>query len=139
MSTSDFVSHSEEETRRFAAEFARSLNGSEKICLIGPLGAGKTTFVRGLVVALGIDEKEVSSPTFTLVREYGRNPVIYHIDLYRLEKEDEIFEAGIYDLLTGDNLVLIEWADHLHRYAPPDCLTLRFSHIDETSRRIQSV
>lgn len=137
MTTSDFISHSEEDTRRFAADFASQLGGNEKICLIGPLGAGKTTFVRGLVRALGIDEKDVSSPTFTLVREYGRSPVIYHIDLYRLEKEDEIFEAGIYDLLTGDNLVLIEWADHLHRYAPADPLTLRFSHIDENSRLIQ--
>lgn len=136
MTTSDFISHNETETRDFAADFARTLRGNEKICLIGTLGAGKTTFVRGLVQALGIDEHEVSSPTFTLVREYGANPIIYHVDLYRLDKEDEIFEAGIFELITSDNLVLIEWADHLHRYFPQSCITLRFSHIDESSRRI---
>lgn len=137
VNTSGFISRSEEETRRFAADFARTLRADEKICLIGTLGAGKTTFVRGFVEAFAIDSNAVNSPTFTLVREYGKRRKIYHIDLYRLENEEEIFEAGIFELLGSDNLVLIEWADHLIRYFPRDCIVLRFAHISETERRIE--
>lgn len=135
--TSSFISHSEEETRRFAAEFARSLNGSEKICLIGPFGAGKTVFVRGFVESFGISSSEVMSPTFTLVREYGSTPKIFHVDLYRLDKEEDIFEAGIYEILTSDELVLIEWADQLKRYKPHPAITIRFSHLTDNERLIE--
>ncbi len=137
MSTSTFISTSEPETRTYAAQFAGTLRGNEKICLIGPLGSGKTTFVRGFVEAFGLRGSHVQSPTFTLVREYGSKPKIYHIDLYRLEKEEDIFEAGIFDILTGDDLVLIEWADRLQKYAPRDHITLHFSHGDQNDRIIE--
>ena len=137
MSTSKFISASETETRSYAVKLASSLRGNEKICLIGPLGSGKTTFVRGFVEASGIPSLLVQSPTFTLVREYGSRPKIYHIDLYRLEKEEDIFEAGIFDILIGEDLVLIEWADRLQKYAPPDNITLRFSHDDQNQRIIE--
>ena len=132
-----FFSSTEEYTRRIAREFALSLTGNEKICLVGPLGAGKTTFVRGFVEALGIPVEDVMSPTFTLVREYGTGKKIYHVDLYRLEKEDDIFESGIFDLLGGEDLVLIEWADRLKRYHPADCLEVRFMHGREDIRVIE--
>jgi len=137
MSTSKFISASEAETRSYAAKFGSSLRGNEKICLTGPLGSGKTTFVRGFVEAFGIPGSQVQSPTFTLVREYGSKIKIYHIDLYRLEKEEDIFEAGIYDILTGDELVLIEWADKLVKYSPRDCIRLRFSHGVQNDRIIE--
>lgn len=137
MSTSKFISASEAETRSYAVKLASSLRGNEKICLVGPLGSGKTTFVRGFVEAFGIPSLLVQSPTFTLVREYGSKPKIYHIDLYRLEKEEDIFEAGIFDVLTGDELVLIEWADRLQKYLPRDYITLRFSHGDQNQRIIE--
>ena len=137
MTISGFISRSEEETRHFARDFARTVRSDEKICLIGTLGAGKTTFVRGFVQAFGIEEQEVNSPTFTLVREYGQAPRIYHVDLYRLDREDEIFEAGIFELITSDEIVLIEWADHLDRYFPPRCIVVRFSHVSETERHIE--
>lgn len=137
MNTSKFISASESETRSYAAQLASTLHGNEKICLIGPLGSGKTTFVRGFVEAFGIRSSYVQSPTFTLVREYGSKPKIYHIDLYRLEKEEDIFEAGIFDVLTGDDLVLIEWADRLQKYAPHDRITLHFSHGGQNDRIIE--
>src|SRR5262249_44710067 len=110
---------------------------NEKICLIGPLGAGKTTFVRGFVEAFGIPSGKVQSPTFTLVREYDSAKKIYHVDLYRLDKEDDIFEAGIYELLTGDDLVLVEWADRLQRYFPKGSTVIRFTHLDSDGRLIE--
>jgi len=138
VSISKFISHSEEETRSFAANFARGLKGNEKICLMGPLGAGKTTYVRGFVSAFGIDSRRVQSPTFTLVREYGAEKKIFHVDLYRLEKENDIFEAGIHELLGTDELILVEWADRLQRYYPEDCIVVRFSHASGNERVIET-
>jgi tRNA threonylcarbamoyladenosine biosynthesis protein TsaE len=136
VSISTFVSHSDSETRRFASQFASQLKGNEKICLIGPLGAGKTTFVRGFVEGFNIPSGDVQSPTFTLVREYGTSPKIYHIDLYRFDKEEDIFEAGIYELLTGDELVIVEWADKLTRYYPHPSIRIEMKHSGEQAREI---
>lgn len=135
--TSSFISHSEQATREFASQLARTLKGTEKICLIGPLGSGKTVFVRGFVEAFGLSPRDVMSPTFTLVREYGSGKKIYHVDLYRLEKEEEIIEAGIHELLLSDELVLIEWADRLERHYPPDALNIHFAHGDAGERLIE--
>lgn len=138
MSTSKFISHSEQDTRTFAAAFAAKLRGNERICLLGSLGSGKTTFVRGLVQALGIPASYVQSPTFTLVREYGTRPKIYHIDLYRLDKEEDIFEAGIFEILNAEEgIVLIEWADKLEKYHPAECIELLFSHLGPADRQIE--
>ena len=131
-----FVSSTEVYTRKVAREFAKALQGGEKICLIGPLGAGKTTFVRGFVAAFGISGDEVMSPTFTLIREYGSHKKVYHVDLYRIDNEEEIFEAGIFDLISGDQLVVIEWADRLDKYFPKDCIVIRFSHGEQGLRII---
>jgi tRNA threonylcarbamoyladenosine biosynthesis protein TsaE len=136
-SYSSFISQSEQETRNIAARFAGSIQGNEKICLFGPLGSGKTSFVRGFVESFGISPSEVSSPTFTLVREYGKQNKIYHVDLYRFDNEEEIFEAGIYELLTGDDLVLVEWADRLKRYYPEGAIRIDFAHAGETRREIR--
>lgn len=137
VSTSSFISHSEQATREFAAQLAGTLKGDEKICLIGPLGSGKTVFVRGFVETFGLSPKDVMSPTFTLVREYGTTKKIYHVDLYRLEKEEEIFEAGIHEIIRGDDLVLIEWADRLVAHYPPDALTIHFAHGESGERLIE--
>jgi tRNA threonylcarbamoyladenosine biosynthesis protein TsaE len=136
VNTSKFISQSEEETRSIACEFAKKLQGNEKVCLIGPFGAGKTTFVRGFVAAFGIDPRKVQSPTFTLVREYGDKKKIYHVDLYRLEKENDIFEAGIHELLGTDELVLVEWADRLQKYLPEERIEVLFEHAPDTQREI---
>ena len=137
MSISTYISHSEQETRKFASDFAKTLKGGEKICLVGPLGAGKTTFVRGFVEAFNYSSADVQSPTFTLVREYGNSPTIFHVDLYRLDKEEDIFEAGIFELLGSDELVIVEWADNLKKYYPQPSIRVEMSHDGETSRIIR--
>jgi tRNA threonylcarbamoyladenosine biosynthesis protein TsaE len=137
VNTSTFISHSDQETRQFAHDFAKKLKGGEKICLVGPLGAGKTTFVRGFVEAFSYPSAEVQSPTFTLVREYGSSPTIYHVDLYRFNNEEEIFEAGIYELLGSDELVILEWADNLKRYYPHPSIRIEIQHADENVREIR--
>jgi tRNA threonylcarbamoyladenosine biosynthesis protein TsaE len=137
VSISTYISHSEQETRQFASDFAKKLKGGEKICLVGPLGAGKTTFVRGFVEAFNFPSADVQSPTFALVREYGVSPRIYHVDLYRLEKEEDIFEAGIYEILSSDELVILEWADNLQKYYPHPSIRIEIDHDGESSRHIR--
>ncbi|HSE25141.1 MAG TPA: tRNA (adenosine(37)-N6)-threonylcarbamoyltransferase complex ATPase subunit type 1 TsaE, partial [Pyrinomonadaceae bacterium] len=82
--TGEFTSHSPEETFNFGHQLGARLNGGEILLLSGPLGAGKTIFVKGICSALGIDEEDVTSPSFTLVNPYQGRLWLYHLDLYRL-------------------------------------------------------
>ncbi len=112
------VTHSEDETADVAAALASSLAPGSVVLLSGNLGAGKTAFVRGLARGLGIDEEEVSSPTFTLIHEYrgGRVP-LYHVDLYRVDRPREIEDLGLEEMAAG-GVMAIEWADKLGRPWP---------------------
>lgn len=108
------ISKSPEETRRFAATLGASASTGRVIGLIGDLGAGKTEFVKGFAEGLGITER-IHSPTFTLVNEYrsGRLP-LYHLDLYRLEHEDQVRAAGLEIYLPpADGISLVEWFDRI--------------------------
>lgn len=107
------VTHSEEETFRFAETMARAFGGREVVLLTGELGAGKTVFARGLAAGLGVKETtSVCSPSYCLVNVYqGRVPV-FHIDLYRLQGEAEIRDLGWEDYL-GEGVVIVEWAEKL--------------------------
>lgn len=113
--SSRFVSHSEADTRRFAAQLADTLTPGIILLLSGDLGAGKTAFVKGLAEGLGLTADDVTSPTFTLVHEYrgGRLPLI-HIDLYRLPKT-ELDELGFDADLATIGVTAIEWAERLSR------------------------
>lgn len=111
--TAHFTSHSEAETRKIASTLAATLRPGAILLLSGDLGAGKTAFVKGLAEGLGVDARDVTSPTFTLVHEYrgGRLPLI-HVDLYRLERAD-LLELGMDSDLAATGVVAIEWAERL--------------------------
>jgi tRNA threonylcarbamoyladenosine biosynthesis protein TsaE len=102
---------SERGTSAAGEQLARILEAGDVVLLFGELGAGKTAFVRGLARGLGAEAADVTSPTFTIVQEYpgGRLP-LYHVDLYRLEPA-EIADLGLDELIEGDGVVAIEWAD----------------------------
>jgi tRNA threonylcarbamoyladenosine biosynthesis protein TsaE len=105
---------SEEDTARFGEELAGCIEHGACVCLVGPLGAGKTVLVGGLCRGLGIDETVVS-PTFILLETFeGRLPVV-HVDLYRLERERELEELGVFDYLAGGAVLLAEWGDRSPR------------------------
>lgn len=113
-------------TVRAGERLAGLVRGGDAIALIGDLGAGKTTLVGGLVAALG--GGAATSPTFSLVNEYPGRLIIWHVDLYRLEREVELRELGLDDLF-GDRrgVVLVEWADKF-AVMPPDHLRLELEH-----------
>ena len=109
-----YLTYSERETAGIAGTLARRLPPGTVVLLYGELGTGKTTFVRGFVEGIGIDPDEVSSPTFTLIQEYGGGSRVYHVDLYRL-KSEEVDDLGLEELPESGGLVCIEWADRLPR------------------------
>jgi tRNA threonylcarbamoyladenosine biosynthesis protein TsaE len=105
------TSGSEDQTIAAGEHLGRSLQAGEVVLLYGDLGAGKTAFVRGLAAGLGANPEDVSSPTFTIVQEYpGSASTLYHVDLYRLEPA-EVDDLGLEDLVAGDGIVAIEWAE----------------------------
>ena len=115
-------------TRAAGARLAAALEGGEAIALVGELGAGKTTFVAGLVDALGGGVAQ--SPTFALIHEYpGGRLVVWHADLYRIDKERELPELGLDDVI-GDprGVVIVEWADKFD-VLPADHLRLELAHV----------
>jgi len=118
---SEFVSRAAEDTFNYGRQLGEELKGGEILLLSGPLGAGKTIFVKGLAAALGIDRQEVTSPTFTLVNPYAGTLLLYHIDLYRLNDGPSAAHAvDLEELLSDENAVIvIEWAERLGNYPLP--------------------
>jgi tRNA threonylcarbamoyladenosine biosynthesis protein TsaE len=125
---------SEEETAAAGETLAATLRAGDVILLFGELGAGKTAFVRGLARGLGAPEADVSSPTFTLVQEYEGRVTLYHVDLYRLEP-NELEGLGLEELISGDGVVAIEWAERWHG-RPDDVIEVQLEHAGEDRRRV---
>ena len=129
------VTASEEETQAVARELSSTLRAGDVVLVSGDLGAGKTTFVRGLAEGLGIDPREVSSPTFTLVHEYrGNGLTLYHADLYRLESA-ATDDLGLEEIGVKDGVLAIEWPDRL-THDLPGAMLVRLEVVDDASRRI---
>ena len=125
---------SEAETAAVGRELAARLQPGDVVLLVGELGSGKTAFVRGLAEGLGIDPAEVSSPTFTIIQEYGGGRVpLLHVDLYRLEPR-EVDDLGLEEL-GAEAVTAIEWADRLPR-APQASVRVTLKHAGESVREI---
>jgi tRNA threonylcarbamoyladenosine biosynthesis protein TsaE len=117
----DFLSSSPEETFNYGFRLGEQLGGGEILLLSGPLGAGKTIFVKGICAALGIEEDEVTSPSFTLVNHYAGRLRLYHIDLFRLDEGASAAHAvDLEDLLADETgVIVIEWAERMGHYPLP--------------------
>jgi tRNA threonylcarbamoyladenosine biosynthesis protein TsaE len=126
------------ETQRIGIALAAGLVGGDVVSLIGDLGAGKTTFTQGVARGLGIT-RPVTSPTFTLVNRYrtAGGTYLQHVDCYRLaDAPREMWDMGLFDLLAGEDIVLIEWADRIAGLLPDDMLEIRFEYVTDDSRRL---
>jgi tRNA threonylcarbamoyladenosine biosynthesis protein TsaE len=136
-SATSLLSASEAETRDAGERLAERLCPGDTVLLSGSLGAGKTAFVRGVARGLGVDPAEVRSPTFTLVNIYpGRFPV-YHIDLYRIDRREELSELGLEEMIDSDGVALVEWAERLGRYAPVRAVRVQIEDLGGSRREIR--
>jgi tRNA threonylcarbamoyladenosine biosynthesis protein TsaE len=133
-----FESRSEEETRALGQTLAVLLPPDGVVLLIGDLGAGKTTLAQGIAAARGAAcAEDVSSPTFTLIHEYGDPVSVYHLDLYRLDTAEQARRLGIEDIYDAPALVLVEWGERFPDLLPENRIEIRIRMFGETEREIE--
>jgi len=133
----DIVTHSPEETLQFGRNLAGDILPPCLVLLHGELGSGKTTLTKGIVAGLGAaGEEEVTSPSFTLVHEYGRENKVYHVDLYRIEDAHDLGTLGLDDLLGQKATVLVEWGEKLGDNAMAPRVDIHLEHMGDDERRI---
>ena len=133
-----FETQSDEETREAGWQIAKWLPAQAVVALVGDLGAGKTTLTQG--IAEGRDAaraEDVSSPTFTLIHEYGEPVRVYHVDLYRLETAEQARRLGLEDLFDQAALVLIEWGDKFPELLPADVFRITLASTGDEGRVIE--
>ena len=127
---------SEEETFHFGESLGRTLSGEELILLQGELGTGKTVFARGIASGLGIDPDEVGSPTFILVDKHVGRLTMYHADLYRLDREEDMFDLSLDEFADVGSVVVVEWGERLPVPLREGALEVSFTDLGDDSRRI---
>ncbi len=131
------VTHSAEETVALGRELAVLVRPPCLVLLEGELGAGKTTLVKGLVAGLGAAEEDaVTSPSFTLVHEYGTDSKVYHADLYRIEGSRDLASLGLEELVGQVTTVFVEWGEKLGDNIPIPCVRIQMEHCGRDDRRI---
>jgi tRNA threonylcarbamoyladenosine biosynthesis protein TsaE len=131
-----YISKGPEETSEIGFRLGRHLKPGDVVGLYGELGAGKTTMVKGIARAFGIDERDVASASFTIISEYHTTPPFIHIDLYRIEQGGELSELGLWEL-TGDGYIsVIEWAEKAEIWLPEDVIKVRLKSVNEGTREI---
>ena len=126
---------SPEETIAFAEKVGRKLSGGDVIAYRGGLGAGKTTFTRGLAIGMGLPD-EVSSPTFSLVNEYRGELTLYHFDMYRILNEEALETTGFYDYMDDSSVIAVEWSENIEGCLPDNTIYIDIERISDNVRRI---
>ena len=138
MITSQHVeARSFKETLDVGDRLGRELQRGAVVALFGELGAGKTALIKGIARGLGI-RQEVTSPTFTIVHEYGGGRLpLFHIDLYRLDSVAQALAVGIEDYLNGDGVATIEWAEKIEQLLPANTVRVHITTLENNVRRIK--
>lgn len=135
MRSTTLISHSPEETQALGERLGARLGPGDVVGCVGDLGVGKTCFLQGLARGLGVTS-EVTSPTFVLVNQYrGRLPV-YHLDAYRTESLTELVDIGVEEMLHGDGVTVVEWADRLRPLLPARTITVAITGLGDEPREI---
>lgn len=120
-----------------AEKLAASFTPEDLVVLTGPLGSGKTAFVRGLAKGLGLDPAGVNSPSYTIVNEYRGEKPLYHFDLYRINETTELFEIGWEEYLSRPGLVVAEWGEKAGDLLPDNYYQLTFAIVSDSDRSIE--
>jgi tRNA threonylcarbamoyladenosine biosynthesis protein TsaE len=140
-SVTEWISRDPESTIELGRRIGERLPPGSVLSLEGVLGSGKTTLVKGIALALAIEEA-VTSPTFTLISRYrgrrcGRELELVHIDLYRIDRQWELEDLGLEELVGGEAISVIEWGEKARAFLPPEALTLRLDLEADGSRRLK--
>ena len=133
-----FETHSVEQTEGLGEKLASEFKSGDVICLHGNLGAGKTAWVKGLARGLG-SRVEATSPTFTLINEYPGTCPVYHFDLYRLNRSEELEDLGYEEYFYASGVTVVEWAEKAAQLMPPRHWDITFDIVGENDRQIHVV
>ena len=125
-----------QDLERAAREFLDKIQGSNLVAFYAPMGAGKTTFTTAVCKALGVREDAISSPTFAIVNEYraGNGSPVFHFDFYRITRNAEALDIGLYDYLDSGCFCLMEWPENIEDLLPDETLRVRISVRPDGSR-----
>ena len=135
---SAFRTHSPEETQEIGVRIGCQLNPGDVVALIGDLGVGKTCLTQGVARGAGVyQDQTVNSPSYILINEYDGKIPVYHIDLYRLERLEDIVALGLEEYLDGDGICVIEWADRMEELLPENHIQVIITAEDEFTRAIE--
>ena len=131
-----FVTKAASETGEVAAQLGAEISSGAVIAFTGDLGAGKTTFIKGLAKALGYSG-EVSSPTFAIVHEYigGRLP-LYHFDMYRVDSWESLYSTGFFEYMETDAVLAVEWSENIENALPDDLITVDITRGEDDNERV---
>jgi len=136
----EIITHSAEETIAWGRELARKLQPPVLVLLSGELGSGKTTLTKGIVAGLNAaTEDEVTSPTFTLIHEYGGEKKVFHGDLYRIENFHDFETLGLEDVFAKSAIVILEWSENFPLKIPWPQIRLRLRHLGGDARQITTL
>ena len=133
------VTNSPEETIEFAESIGKKLKGGDIVAYTGGLGAGKTTFTRGLSIGLGIGDM-VTSPTFALVNEYRSdksNITLCHFDMYRITDLFDLETTGFYDYMNDSNILAVEWSENISDVLPDNTIYIKIKRLSDSQREIE--
>lgn len=127
------------ETFELGKKIAQSVGDGSVIAMFGGMGMGKTAFTRGLAQGLGIDPKNVSSPTFAIVHEYSGKRTLYHFDMYRIESWDDLYSTGFFDYLDTPSVIAVEWSENIENALPDGYIKVTFEKGEGDNDRIITV
>jgi len=135
----EFDSKSPARTMQIGKNLAKNFPKGGVFCLYGDLGAGKTVFAKGFATGLGVPDKLIKSPTYTLLRTYTLDKGhLYHFDFYRLESADDLLAGEIEEIFNKDNVwIIIEWAERIKHLLPKQKIDIYLTYIGEQQRKIQ--
>ena len=134
-----FYTNTPAETEKIGHIIGQTLVKRDIVALIGGLGAGKTCLTRGLALGLGLPlPQKVTSPSYTLINEYEGYTPIYHIDLYRIDQCEDVWDLGLDEYLEGEGVCIIEWANIILQELPSHTIEIKLSWLDENRRSIET-
>ena len=129
-----FVTENVNETEALGERLSKTLKGGTVVAFFGGLGMGKTAFTKGIAKGLNA-KRDVSSPTFSIVNDYGGNPPLYHFDMYRVESWDDLYSSGFFDFYENGGVLAVEWSENIEGALPENAIRINISKGESDDER----